>query len=275
MEQDIFTGDIFNSIQPPHGVSFNLIGAAIPTNQDYYFLAKWHEIFERYTSARLFVRKALDKDWNYWFTPMEDPKIQTAMEYKLKAELYETALINYNILVDLTWTWTYVSAEYLLYSYDKEGNITNAEDVCGMHPIDEAYELLRKTENGVSTPHAEGNPFSYLKVMTPEFSGAVDIIIEFWRKFSNSSIRNLYNFIKHKGKPLYNEVESIRGEKIFSIIKGNDEYPSDIRDVQKLISIDDGIQELIDFDNQILFPYIKELLEQLKSAVNPPPMTFL
>ncbi len=275
MEQDIFTGDIFSSIQPPHSVSFNLIGATIPTNQDYYFLAKWHEIFERYTSARLFIRKALSENWDYWFNPIENKETQTAMEYKIKAELYETALINYNILVDLTWTWTYVSAEYVLYSYDTEGNITNAENVCGMHPIDEAYELLRKTENGVSTPHAKGNPFSYLKIMTPEFSGAVDIIIEFWRKFSNTSIRNLYNFIKHKGKPLYNEVEKIRGEKIFSLIIGKDEYPSDIRDVQKMISIDDSIQELIDFDNQILFPYVKKLLEQLKIAVNPSPMTFL
>ena len=27
-----------------------------------------------------------------------------------------------------------------------------------MHLIEEAYELLRKTKNGVSTPQAEGNP---------------------------------------------------------------------------------------------------------------------
>lgn len=41
--------------------------------------------------------------------------------------------------------------------------MTNAEDVSCMHPIEEAYDLLRKTENGVATPHAEGNPFAYLK----------------------------------------------------------------------------------------------------------------
>lgn len=272
---DIFTGDILDKLEPPHNVSFKMAGTAVPANQDFYFVAKWHEVFERYTTARLFVRKALEDDWGYWFNKFEDEKIQHAVEYKFKAELYETALLSYNILVDLTWAWTYVSAEYVLYSFDEDGNVTNSKDVCGMHPIEEAYELLRKTENGVSTPHAEGNPFNYLKVMRPEFSDAVDTVVEFWKTFSNSPIRNLYNFIKHKGKPLYEEVERPRGGKVLSILIGNDEYPSDIRDVQKMISVDNGLRELIDFDNEMLFPYISQLLEQLKIAVDPSPMAYL
>lgn len=108
--KDIFTGDIFEKIEPPHDVSFKIVGTALPTNQDMYFVAKWHEIFERYTSARLFVRKALEDNWDYWFNKMEDEKVQCAIEYKFKAELYETALLSYNILVDLSWAWTYVSA---------------------------------------------------------------------------------------------------------------------------------------------------------------------
>ncbi len=50
---DIFTGDIFDKIQPPHSVSFKIVGISLPTNQDIYFVANWHEIFERYTTARL------------------------------------------------------------------------------------------------------------------------------------------------------------------------------------------------------------------------------
>lgn len=138
--EDIFTGDIFEKIEPPHGVSFKIVGTALPTNQDIYFVAKWHEIFERYTTARLFVRKALEDNWEYWFNRVDDEKVQHAIENKFKAELYETALLSYNILVDLTWAWTYVSAEYLLYTFDEEGNVTNAKDVCGMHPIEEAYQ---------------------------------------------------------------------------------------------------------------------------------------
>ena len=36
--------------------------------------------------------------------------------------------MKHNILVDLTWAWTYVSAEYLLYTFDEEGNVTNVKD---------------------------------------------------------------------------------------------------------------------------------------------------
>lgn len=88
--KDIFTGDIFEKIEPPHDVSFKIVGTALPTNQDMYFVAKWHEIFERYTSARLFVRKALEDNWDYWFNKMEDEKVQCAIEYKFKAEAIET-----------------------------------------------------------------------------------------------------------------------------------------------------------------------------------------
>lgn len=276
MAEDIFTGDIFDVIQPPHGASFDLVRVALPTNQDMYFVAKWNEIFERYTTARLFLRKAVeDAQWEYWFNRIEDETIQRALEYKFKAELYETALMSYNILVDLTWAWTYVSAEYLLYSFDSEGNVVNAQDVCGMHPIEEAYELLRKTENSVSTPHAEGNPFNYLKKMRPEFSGAVDTVVEFWRTFSCGNIRTLYNFIKHKGKPLYKEVEAPRNDRLMLIRIDNETYPSDIRDVQKIISVDEGLKELIEFDNKVMFPYVEKLVKELKTAVDPSPMAFM
>ena len=159
--RNLFTNDIFGTIEPPHETKFNLIGTVLPTNQDMYFAAKWNEIFNRYCSARIFLRKTQEDNWDYWFNPIEKPDVQKAMELTFKAELYETALINYNILVDLSWTIAYVSAEYALYTFDDEGNITNARDVRGMHPIEEAYDLLRKTENGVSTPHAQGNPFDY------------------------------------------------------------------------------------------------------------------
>lgn len=271
---DIFTGDIFDEIAPSHSASVKIVGIPLPTNQDVYFVAKWNEIFERYNTARMFAQKALGDEWDYWFNKFDDEKIQYTIENKFKGELYETALINYNILVDLTWTWTYVSAEYALYVFDEEGNVTNAKDVCGMHPMEESYELLRKAENDVSNPFAEGNPFHYLKTMRPEFSDAVDTIVEFWKLFSNSSIRNLYNFVKHKGKPIYEEVEKSRSAKLMSILIGNEEYPSDIRDVQKIINVENGLKELIEFDNNLLFPYVKKLLNQLKAAVAPSPMAF-
>lgn len=247
----------------------------MPNNQDIYFASKWSELFDRYSVARIFLRKTQEENWDYWFNPVDNVDVQNAIELIFKANLYEMALVNYNILVDLSWTITYVSAEYALYSFDKEGNVINAENVSGMHSIEESYELLRKSENGVSTPHAEGNPFNYLKVMAPEFSRAVDLIVDFWKTFSNSDIRNLYNYIKHKGKPLYKEIEEIRGGKAMQIIIDKEEYPSDIRDVQKIIELEKVIKELISFDDNILFPYIQRLLELLKSAIDPSPMVFM
>ena len=111
--------------------------------------------------------------------------------------------------------------------------------------------------------------------MVPEFSSAVDLIIDFWKGFSNSNIRNLYNYIKHKGKPLYEEVEEIRGGKALQLVIGKEEYPSDIRDVQKIIGLEKSINELIDFDDNILFPYIEQLIEALKDAVDPSPMAYM
>ena len=113
MEKDVFTEDIFTNLQPPHSVSFKLEGIELPTNQERYFVTKWNELFERSFVARMFVRKAMGTNWDYWFNRCGDEKSQQAMEYKIKSQLYETALINYNILVDLTWAWTYVSAEYV------------------------------------------------------------------------------------------------------------------------------------------------------------------
>ena len=141
-----------------------------------------------------------------------------------------------------------------------------------MHTIEKSLEMLRKTENGVSTPHAEGNPFQYLKVMRPEFSDAIDLIVDFWKEFSESKIRNTYNYIKHKGTPCYKEIEALRDTRVFQLIMGKESYPTDIRDVRKVLSMDELIDELIRFDDEKLYPYVVELIKRLKIAVDPSPM---
>ncbi len=55
----------------------------------------------------------------------------------------------------------------------------------------------------------------------------------------------------------------------------NEEYPSDICDVQKMLSVDKGLQELIEFDNLVLYQYMIKLLERLKIAVDTSPMVYL
>jgi hypothetical protein len=235
-------------------------------------MSKWHELFERYEMARLFLRKTEEDNWDYWFNKVDDMITQKEIELTFKSQMLETALINYNILVDLTWTITYVSAEFVLYKFDNDGNVTNSDEIIGMHTIEKSLEMLRKTENGVSTPHAEGNPFQYLKVMRPEFSDAIDLIIAFWKDFSESKIRNIYNYIKHKGTPCYKEIEALRDTRFFNFVIGNESYPIDIRDVRKVLSIDELIDELRRFDDEKLYPYVVDLIDKLKNSVNPSPM---
>jgi len=273
-KKDLFKTDIFNSsISPPNSSSFSLIGSALPTNQDLYFMSKWHEIFSRYQSARIFLREANKdslEDWEHWFSlsGSEDDELFKLM---FISEMYETSLINYNILVDLSWTFTYVSAEYVLYKFDEKGNILNSSETYGMMPIDQAWDALRNMEGKVTTPTAQNNPFGYLKIMRPEFCDSIDLIIDFWNQFSNSNIRNMYNYIKHKGKPIYKEINDYNPTRFFGLKIGNDDYPSDIRDIQKIVNLFDGINELIEFDDNKLFPYLIKLIEELKIAVNPSP----
>ena len=141
-----------------------------------------------------------------------------------------------------------------------------------MNLIEKSLDMLRKTENGVSTPHAEGNPFQYLKVMRPEFSDAIDLIIKFWKEFSESNIRNTYNYFKHKGTPCYKEIEALRDTRFFNLTIGKESYPTDIRDVRKVLSIDELMDELRKFDDEKLYPYVVGLIEKLKIAVSPSPM---
>ena len=108
--------------------------------------------------------------------------------------------------------------------------------------------------------------------MRPEFSDAIDLIIEFWKEFSESNIRNTYNYIKHKGTPCYKEIEALRDTSFFNLTIGKESYPTDIRDVRKVLSIDELMDELRKFDNEKLYPYVVGLIEKLKIAVSPSPM---
>lgn len=109
--------------------------------------------------------------------------------------------------------------------------------------------------------------------MCPEYTDAIDLIINFWRLFSNSQIRSLYNYTKHKGVLHYKELDSLSHKKVWKFYDYNNKtMPSDISDVQKQISLNESITDLISFDDNILFPYINELIKLLKEAVNPSPI---
>ena len=259
-----FVNDIY-SLLPSRNVKFSLEGVKLPNNKDLFFRAKQQEIIEQYEAARSFLCETETEDWDHWFT---SEKHHEVFELIFKSHFLEASLMFYNIIVDLSWTLCYVSAEYVLYEKDK------TIDFSGMLPIEEAYKALRKAENLVTNPNSQDNPFVYLKNMCPEFTPAIDLIIEFWQDFADSEIRKLYNFIKHKGKPNFDEIEAHKGGKIMGLKIGSEDYPTDIREVQKKVGLYQTISDLQNFDDNVLFPYIKELLSRLETIIKPSPMIF-
>ena len=266
-----FSNDIF-TLEPPTNQSFSLVGTALPTNKDLYFRTKQREIINQYAAPRIFLRETENDDWSHWFTQVEDERNNTAFQKIFISYFYEAALMYYNIVVDLTWTLCYVSAEFAITDNSARVNFE------GCMPIEKAYKLLRVAENSVTTPTADKNPFAYLQRMVPEYSNAIQIIIDFWNTFGSSEIRKKYNYCKHKGKPAYDEIEELRGKgRLYGIMikpsNSNDtiQIASDIRDVQWVQSLTENISELIRFDDEQLFPYIQSLFAELEQVVNPSP----
>lgn len=152
-------------------------------------------------------------DWDHWFTRVEQEEAQQYFELTFKAYFYEVALTYYNIVVDLSWTTCYLATEFALTHQGVRINFG------GIRPIEEAFELMRKAENLVTNPNAEENPFGYLKGMCPEFSTAIEMIISFWSWYGQSNIRQMYNFCKHKGKPMYTEIQELSGPSFMGFFK--------------------------------------------------------
>ncbi len=187
-----------------------------------------------------------------------------------KAYFYEVALTYYNIVVDLSWTTCYLATEFALTHQGVRINFG------GIRPIEEAFELMRKAENLVTNPNAEENPFGYLKGMCPEFSTAIEMIISFWSWYGQSNIRQMYNFCKHKGKPMYTEIQELSGPSFMGFFQedrnGNSvQLVSDPSDMRLQCSLEESIKELLHFDNTQLFPYISNLFAELERVLSPSP----
>lgn len=268
-----FINDIF-TLQKPSNVKFELIGTKFPSNNDIYFRSKQEELIEQYSAARIFMHETETDDWNHWFNPIDDKTAEEASHLIFRSHFYETALFYYNAVVDISWTLCYVAVEF---ACNKKGTRVN---ISGMKTIEEAAELLRSAERNVTAPTAEENPFEYLKMMCPEFTSAINQIVEFWNNFASSDIRKRYNFCKHKGRPAYSEIERLKPGKIMGIYVENKssgeiaQIASDISDVKYEFSLEKAIRELQEFDDNILFPYIANLIKTIEDILDPSPMVF-
>lgn len=268
-----FNTDVF-ALDKPSSVKFNLCDIKITVSRDLYFRAKQEELLNQYKVARIFMYETDTSDWEHWFNPSEDEVATKAFHLMFRAMFYETALFYYNAVVDISWAMCYLSAEY---ACNQNGVRV---DFGGMKPIEEAAALLRSAERNVTSPTAETNPFEYLKKMCPEFIPAIDQIIDFWNGFADAEIRKNYNYCKHKGKPKYKEIKELEPGKTMSIFIENKEkgtteqMASDISDVQYMVSLEQAISQLRDFDDNVLYPYIETLIQTLEDIIEPSPMAF-
>lgn len=268
-----FSTDVF-SLDRPSKVKFDLVGSKLPNNTDVYFRAKQRELVEQYSAARIFMHETETDDWNHWFNPVDDQTATEAFHLIFRSHFYETALFYYNAVVDISWTMCYVAIEFAC------SNKGVRVDISGIKPIEEAAELLRKAEGNVTSPTAEDNPFSYLKLMCPEFEPVIDQIIDFWNSFSASEIRRRYNFCKHKGRPSYEEIEKLSAGRVMGFYIENKttgqltQVASDPQDVRYSFSLEDAISELRECDDNILFPYIQKLISSIEEILQPSPMVF-
>lgn len=240
-----------------------------PDNRDVFYKAKWHELFERYESARMMLMQADYLDDCGWINSIKSEKDRNYMKLRQRSYFYESALIFYNILIDLSWVISYIAMEYVVYETDDKGNKIS-KNIDDTSTIDDAYNYLRKLEKNVLNPNDEENPLIYFKGILPEFGNVISSIEAFWKKISNSEIRRKYNYVKHRGKPAYDELVSVSKPPFKMTIKINGvETPSNIFDVQEIWNLTNCIKELEDFDNNILFDYLTNLVAEINSIIEP------
>lgn len=242
----------------------------MPFNRKVYFLAKFQELMSRYKTARRYLDKTENSDWEYLLKNV-DKDIYSLAKLSYRAEYYEFALINYNIAFDLTWVLCYVSLEYGLW---KNETVTYVGE---LEYTEKAEFLLRNLEQYISTPGAEDNPLAYLKTKSIKLKEIIEMMEGFWNEFRLHSVRSKYNYSKHRGKLAYTEIldldNSLKSNITYIYADGSEiKLPSHINDVQLKYSLEESISELIVFDNEKFFPYVKKLIEMLSKLVNPSPL---
>ncbi len=238
-------------------------GIEIPNSRDVYFRAKQKELLSQYLQARLFLAETDCTDWMHWGIEPSNEKYKTVY----RGCFYESALIFYNIVVDLSWVLSYVSIEYAIWKSGKQ------EDFGELENIREALESLRKAEENVLSPTADESPFNYFEKICPKYGELFDHLKKFWVELCKTDIRRNYNYIKHKGKPFYTELETANDCKLLSVVVNSEEQATDSRDVAYKLSLESSIEALKHFDEDFLFPYLKELIKILENIIRPSGLT--
>jgi len=236
-----------------------------------FFQAKRIDICEQYNVARNFLYETELCYSKVWGGKAEKGKDDNNLQCTFMSMRLEAALMFYNIVVDLSWVLFCVACEYVHYS--KEGKLLARPD--DILTTTETSDLLRTIEALVVSPNTKGAPYDYLGNTYPKLSIVTSLMKDFWNGFQSSDIRELYNFLKHRGKPRYTELKKYDHRPLIkmSIIYDNKrhEIPTSSSDVKMEISIKEYVKKLKVFDDELLYPYIKNLLGNIEEVLRPAP----
>lgn len=234
----------------------------IQSSRVIFFESKLYDIFLRYQSARILIRCINNNDNSYWVCEEDYDDI---VKYNLNGNFLESMIINYNIVVDLTWVITCLSIEICIY----EESHNEVFDFNRQNEIIRTKEVMEKIEKIVKSPNSEeiANYFSYFNSLSANYLPITTHVTQFWNSFQSSEIRQLYNFIKHRGKPEYTEIYEITGRRFCNYTENDRQIATEISDVRKEISFEEELKKLIEFDEEVLFPYCDKLFKLLVDVV--------
>lgn len=269
LEENFFNNEIYDSIWLKMDRDIFKL-----SDSQLYFDAKQNEIARRYEAARFFLQISdVDNEYELLTKALEmnvqsnNPIAIEGIGLIVKSYFYESALISYNIVVDLSWVLTIVSLEFVKYEENEEDQLQIGSDLTNHSSIENAFTILRDFEKNIQGPSDSSSPYNYFASMNEQTNDIIELVDKFWKDFSNTKIRQDYNYIKHRGTPIYSEIENLRSTRLAKFLKNNTELTTDIRDLQKVDSLNERISELYKFDNEKLFPYLNELITGLNKLL--------
>ena len=235
----------------------------IPSSRELFFEGKLYEIYLRYQSARTMLNAIDNNENGYWYDDIEENKDLIRLNYN--GFFLESMIMNYNIIIDLTWVVTFLSIEICDYEIKSDGNFNFSDG----NDISKTKEIIKKIEGLAKRPDDReiSEYMNYFNSLSEKYIPITEHIKSFWKTFKDSEIRKLYNFIKHRGKPEYKEIYNITGRKFYSYISDEIEYSTDISDIRSTISLYETLNNLIYFDDNTLFEYCDKLFELLIAIV--------
>lgn len=242
-----------------------LSGSQIPTFRHLSFKEKWNSIYNRYETARMFLTLAKDHKYDLFRMKEETKEIRTLIDFRLKKEFYESALVNYNFVIDYSWQLVYFYYEFDCYCKDKK------IDLDTLIKKEEAKSILNELEHKVDNPMNKEGPLFWLKkhIDSLEYNKIFHFVVVFLQNNTVKKLRNNYNKLKHCGNLLYEE------ELNFEPIIIQTEYAMGTSDLNNAISLKKSIEDLVVFDNDYLLNYLSELLIQLKDIVKLPDLAYI